>query len=192
MPLPKAPPPLRALAETHIVTLIGPGEAPEWGCDDVWNGGAAVLERCAAVFAIMYRLGGDADMPGYLETATKEAPLVAGAEAPLSAGHLNIGDLLPTDLSYYTYAGSLVRLALPPPPASAAAITAATTWHRSSTAIHRPDVCCPAAAAVRLWFAAHAILLRHNTSRHCTVTVLTSVCENSFSQRAEVLVVCAA
>lgn len=100
---------LQAAAETHIVTLAGPGEAPEWGCDDVWNGGDPVLENCTAVFGIMYRLGTPTTEPGYLETAVKEAPLVAGAEKPLAAGQLNLQNLIPRDPSYYTYVGSLVR-----------------------------------------------------------------------------------
>lgn len=91
------------------MTLVGPGEAPEWGCDAVWQGGDAALEKCTAVFGMLYRLGDDADVPGYLETAIKETPIVAGQEKPLSAGKLNIGNILPADHSYYAYVGSLVR-----------------------------------------------------------------------------------
>eukprot|EP00892_Ulva_mutabilis_P000744 jgi/Ulvmu1/10670/UM066_0054.1 len=97
-----------AAAETHIVTLAGPGQAPpEWGCDAYWKGGDPVLEKCTAVFGIMYRLGRPAQEPGYLEIAVKEAPLVAGAEKPLSAGQINLQNLIPSDPSYYTYIGSL-------------------------------------------------------------------------------------
>lgn len=103
---------MQAAAETHIVTLVGPGEAPEWGCDDVWQGGDAALENCTAVFGILYRLGDSTDLPGYLESAIKETPIVAGEEKPLSAGKLNVDNILPDDRSYYTYVGSLVRAPL--------------------------------------------------------------------------------
>lgn len=103
---------LQAAAETHIVTLVGPGEAPEWGCDEYWSTGDPVLENCTAVFGIMYRLGEPEMVPGYFEAAIKEAPQVAGAEKPLAAGEIDIQNLLPADTSYYTYIGSLVRCVL--------------------------------------------------------------------------------
>lgn len=99
---------LLAAAETHIVTLAGPGQAPpEWGCDAIWEGGDPVLENCTAVFGVMYRLGTPSTEPGYLEAAVKEAPDVAGAKKPLSAGQLNVDNIMPADRSYYTYIGSL-------------------------------------------------------------------------------------
>lgn len=92
------------------MTLVGPGQAPpEWGCDAIWEGGDPVLEKCTAVFGVMYRLGTPTTEPGYLETAIKEAPLTAGGKKPLSAGQLNLDNVLPSDRSYYTYIGSLVR-----------------------------------------------------------------------------------
>nr|QBP05104.1 alpha carbonic anhydrase 1 [Ulva prolifera] len=99
---------LLAAAETHIVTLAGPGQAPPaWGCDAVWEGGDPVLENCTAVFGVMYRLGEPTQEPNYLETAINEAPDVAGAKKPLSAGQLNVDNIIPEDKSYYTYVGSL-------------------------------------------------------------------------------------
>lgn len=100
---------LQAAAETHIVTLVGPGEAPEWGCDAVWAGGAPVLENCTAVFGVMYRLGEPDTAPAYLEAAIKKAPRVAGASVPYPADQLDLMSILPSDLSYYSYIGSLVR-----------------------------------------------------------------------------------
>lgn len=102
---------VQAAAETHIVTLAGPGQAPPaWGCDAVWEGGDPVLENCTAVFGVMYRLGEPTQEPNYLETAINEAPDVAGAKKPLSAGQLNVDNIIPEEKSYYTYIGSLVSL----------------------------------------------------------------------------------
>lgn len=99
---------LLAAAETHIVTLAGPGQTPpEWGCDAIWEGGDPVLEKCTAVFGVMYRIGTPTSEPGYLEAAIQEAPVVAGGKKPLSAGQLNVENILPSDRSYYTYVGSL-------------------------------------------------------------------------------------
>lgn len=92
------------------MTLVGPGEAPDWGCDAVWEGGDAVLENCTAVFGVMYRLGQPDSQPAYLEAAIREAPLVAGGKAPLRAGQLDLNTVLPSDRSYYSYVGSLVRI----------------------------------------------------------------------------------
>lgn len=66
--------------EAHIVTAVGPGEAPaEWGCDAVWEGGDPVLEKCIAVFGIVYVTEPDATSPEYFESLFKTFPAFAGA-----------------------------------------------------------------------------------------------------------------
>jgi hypothetical protein len=95
-------------AEAHIVTLAAKGDAPEWGCDGVWDGGDPVLDNCTAVFAIMYKLGDST--PDYLtkfwDTMSEEADshvYVSGMD------EFDSNTMLPVDKSYYTYYGSLVR-----------------------------------------------------------------------------------
>ena len=95
-------------AELHIVSLVAFGEAPEWGCDEVWLGGDPVLERCAAVFGIVFKIGEETE-PAFLDVAFAEGPLTDGATAPLSVSDFDIESLFPADKSYYTYLGSLVR-----------------------------------------------------------------------------------
>jgi hypothetical protein len=71
---------IQAPMEAHIVTAVGPGEAPaDWGCDAVWEGGDPVLEKCIAVFGIAYYFEPSAVSPSYLKDVLDGFPLVAGA-----------------------------------------------------------------------------------------------------------------
>jgi hypothetical protein len=61
------------------VTAIGPGQAPaDWGCDAVWQGGEAVLEKCIAVFGIIYKLDEKAVEPPYFQKLFSAFPQEAG------------------------------------------------------------------------------------------------------------------
>jgi hypothetical protein len=97
-------------AEMHIVTLAAKGEATEWGCDAVWDGGDPVLENCTAVFGILYKLGDSS--PKWLDAAYTEAPATIDPNftQPFSMKDLDLASILPKDKSYYTYSGSLVWL----------------------------------------------------------------------------------
>jgi hypothetical protein len=65
--------------EAHIVTAVGPGQAPpDWGCDAVWEGGDPVLEKCIAVFGIIYKLDEDAVEPEYFQKLFDSFPEEAG------------------------------------------------------------------------------------------------------------------
>jgi Eukaryotic-type carbonic anhydrase len=99
-------------AEAHIVTLIAKGEKPEGGCDDYWDGKAAVYEKCAAMFGILYKLG-DTSAP-YLDEFIAKVPLVAGKEADIGIESFDLEKLLPAHWRHYTYVGSLVRTRAPP------------------------------------------------------------------------------
>jgi hypothetical protein len=100
---------LQAAAEAHIVSFVAKGFAPpEWGCDAVWEGGDAVLEKCVAVFGVMYSISDDGAEPAYLRSILEHVPDVAGAEAPAPFKTLDLYQMLPKDKSYYSYAGSLV------------------------------------------------------------------------------------
>lgn len=62
------------------MTAVGPGEAPkEWGCDAVWEGGDPVLEKCIAVFGIVYVTKEDAVSPSFFQNIFNTFPEVAGA-----------------------------------------------------------------------------------------------------------------
>lgn len=94
--------------EAHIVTAVGPGEAPtDWGCDAVWEGGDPVLEKCIAVFGIVYVTTPDAKSPEYFDHLFSSFPSVAGSEAAFPAPTFDLNSLLPEDKSYYGYVGSL-------------------------------------------------------------------------------------
>jgi hypothetical protein len=68
--------------EAHIVTAVGPGQAPpDWGCDAVWKGGSPVLEKCIAVFGIIYKLDENATEPEYFEKLFSGFPETAGTLA---------------------------------------------------------------------------------------------------------------
>lgn len=94
-------------AELHIVTLVAKGEAPEWGCDAVWDGGDPVLEKCTAVFGILYKFGETS--PEWIDKAYGEGPLKVDEEEaePFSMKDIDLSATLPEDKSYYTYYGSL-------------------------------------------------------------------------------------
>jgi Eukaryotic-type carbonic anhydrase len=97
------------------VTAVGPGEAPkEWGCDAVWEGGEAKLESCIAVFGIMYRLIEGEEQQEYLTKLVSTEPTVAGEEAPYPDAVFDLQEMMPDDLSYYSYVGSLVRISSQP------------------------------------------------------------------------------
>ena len=69
--------------EAHIVTAVGPGEAPkEWGCDAVWEGGDPVLEKCIAVFGVMYVMKKDVETPPALKNLINAYPKIAGTSHP--------------------------------------------------------------------------------------------------------------
>lgn len=64
--------PLQGAAEVHIVSAVAEGEAPEWGCDEVWQGGDANLEQCIAVFGIIFKIGDSS--PDYFDKIFDTAP----------------------------------------------------------------------------------------------------------------------
>jgi hypothetical protein len=77
----------------------------------VWEGGAAVPEKCFAVFGILFNISPDAVTPPAIEWLFNSFPEVVGAEAPYPDVTLDLNELLPLDKSYDTYIGSLVRFA---------------------------------------------------------------------------------
>jgi hypothetical protein len=101
---------MQGAAEAHIVSFVAKGSAPpEWGCDAVWDGGEPVLNKCVAVFGIMYHISDEEDSsPTYFKDILDHAPDVAGAETPAPFDEFDLYQLIPKDKSYYTYAGSLV------------------------------------------------------------------------------------
>lgn len=101
---------MQPVAEAHFVTHVGKNEAPaDWGCDALWQGGAAVYERCVAVFAIGYTLDEASAPPPYLNDLLASAPIVAGEQTAYPESVLDLNRMFPADKSYYTYVGSLVR-----------------------------------------------------------------------------------
>lgn len=94
-------------AEMHIVAAVAKGGAPEWGCDRYWDSGDSrdlVLDRCIAVFAVLYSVGNTT--PPIIKAMLDVFPLGSGSKAQLS-GHVDITSLIPRNHSYYTYEGSL-------------------------------------------------------------------------------------
>lgn len=66
--------------ESHIVTAVAKGEAPkDWGCDAVWDGGEANLEKCIAVFGTIYIMSDTSKSPVYLDYLLENFPQIAGA-----------------------------------------------------------------------------------------------------------------
>jgi hypothetical protein len=57
-----------------IVSFISKGEAPEWGCDEVWEAGKPNFNNCTAVFGVMYKLGIDEQSAYGLKELFTEAP----------------------------------------------------------------------------------------------------------------------
>lgn len=100
---------MQSVAELHIVTFVAEGEAPEWGCDELWNGGDPNLEKCTAVFGVLYRLGRTS--PGWFDRMFQEGPSVVETEKgkPYSPGSFNLAEIIPQDNTYWGYRGSLVR-----------------------------------------------------------------------------------
>lgn len=97
-------------AETHIVSIIAEGEAPEWGCDTFWQNlpdlpTEDVLSKCVAVFATMYKIGGST--PKWFDYLFDTASNDYGDEGELEVTEFDLNALIPGDLTYYTYDGSL-------------------------------------------------------------------------------------
>jgi hypothetical protein len=100
---------MQAPMEAHIVTAVGPGEAPpEWGCDAIWDGGDPVFEKCIAVFGVLYVYKPDAVTPEPIQKLFDSFPALAGEKAPYPDATIDLNGLLPEDKSYNTYIGSLV------------------------------------------------------------------------------------
>lgn len=104
---------MQSVAELHIVTFVAEGEAPEWGCDAVWQGGDPVLDKCVAVFGVLYRLGRTS--PGWFDKMFTEAPNVVETDKgkPYSEGNFDLNKIIPQDKTYWGYRGSLVRAPIP-------------------------------------------------------------------------------
>lgn len=104
---------MQPVLESHIMTHVGPGEAPaSWGCDAFWEGGDPNFENCVAVFSTLYVTDSSATQPAFLDLVFNSAPMRAGEEAQLGLTYssFDVGSVLPTDPSYFTYVRSLVRL----------------------------------------------------------------------------------
>jgi len=97
-------------AELHIVTLVAKGAAPEWGCDDVWLGGKANFDACAAVFATMFNIGSQSFEDALINAFLDVMPWSAGASAAVPVPKaVDLSRFLPAQRSSYLYFGSLVR-----------------------------------------------------------------------------------
>jgi Eukaryotic-type carbonic anhydrase len=116
------------VAEVHIVALVAKGDAPpEWGCDAAWApGGKPNLKQCAAVFGTLYKIGDTTAPP--VATLLDYFPDVANRDRPLPFKSLSLAKLVPSDKSYFTYYGSLVRQRFTWAARSEPANWAATTW----------------------------------------------------------------
>ena len=110
--------PVQAALEAHIVTFVAPNQAPEWGCDGIWDpNGTPNLENCIAVFGVTYDLGPSS--PSYISntiSAYNAGALRRFGDTTPYPGTLNLDAILPAARSHYTYPGSLVRPPLPPLP----------------------------------------------------------------------------
>eukprot|EP00892_Ulva_mutabilis_P008668 jgi/Ulvmu1/6173/UM028_0029.1 len=95
-------------AELHIVTLVAEGAAPEWGCDDVWQGGIANFGSCAAVFATMFNVGRHTFEDATINLLLDRMPLAAATSAEVTApATLDLNMLLPSNRTSLSYFGSL-------------------------------------------------------------------------------------
>ena len=88
------------------MSLVAEGERPEWGCDDVWQGGEANLEDCVAVFGRLVKLG--ASSPPWFDAMFSQASNTVGSEVSYSGG-FDLNDIIPSNKAYWGYKGSLVR-----------------------------------------------------------------------------------
>lgn len=96
-------------AELHIVTLVAHRSAPEWGCDQFWQGGNANFDSCAAVFATLFKIGNHSSEDEMINNFLDHMPSTAGEIAEVAGIRiLDLNAFLPAQRSAFAYFGSLV------------------------------------------------------------------------------------